>query len=327
MWDMAGTVFNGGAIQLENIQIEHGVNYSTSPPNVFAFTGETTSGLSGMAWGMLSIRGLTWQDGAAQTGVNLLQWQGSQANPTIDFCPVGVSIFDSTIGGGTAIGSILGGPSGLTSWCGGFKLAAPLSGAPFLGEAHLYFNSFTLGDELSGRYAISSQANGGPTQGCRGGIFGLWPDTTADRWKMCNDNTLANVGALALQTSAPTNFGTALGAQTLVASVPQTGNVSVELTTVQSLAGVGCGAGTNTATPTISWTAPGGSAQSCSASCANALSISANGSVDNGATTVSLNTSVLAKAGTAITYTTASVLNSAGCSTVPQYTVYCKAKY
>lgn len=123
----------------------------------------------------------------------------------------------------------------------------------------------------------------------------------------------------ALITTAATNFGTALTAQTIIASSPLTGSLTVNLNVIQSLLGASCGAGTNTATPTLNWTGPGGTAESAALS---ALSISANGALDsfqNDTITIAV------KAATAVTFTVASALGSAGCAPVPQYTVYAKA--
>lgn len=128
-----------------------------------------------------------------------------------------------------------------------------------------------------------------------------------------------------VQTSAGTNFGTNLSTQTVIASMPQTQMVTVNIATTQSLAGAGCGAGANTVFATLAWTAPGNTAETITL---GTLSISANGAVDSGvATGTTTATSIVAKAGTAVTYTTTSVLNSAGCSPIPQYTIYAKATF
>ena len=157
---------------------------------------------------------------------------------------------------------------------------------------------------------------------------------------LCNANAAGTIWACrkltgggnatqSAQVSAVTNYGVALGAQTIVASVPVTGMVTVFMNSTQSLAGVGCSSATNSVTPTISFTAPGGTVKTIAFSGAN---MTQNGAVDtisaaalNGAANESA--SFPAKSGTAITYTTASTLASTGCTTTPQYTVYAKAIY
>lgn len=130
-------------------------------------------------------------------------------------------------------------------------------------------------------------------------------------------------GSPSSQTSAATNFGVNLSTQTVVASVPNTGPMLLYTNLIQTLAGVGCGAGSNTVTTTVTWTSPGGTVNTPSSA---TLTISANGAVDSGATTPLL-FQINPKAGTNITYTTSSALASAGCSPVPQYTVFAKAIY
>lgn len=123
------------------------------------------------------------------------------------------------------------------------------------------------------------------------------------------------------QTSAATNFGVALAAQTVIPSVLASASSTVSVVAIQTLAGIGCSVATNTATPTVSWTAPGGTAES---QAVTALSISGNGALDTGASSSITAFSFVAKAGTAVTYTSASVLASTGCTTTPQYTVFAK---
>lgn len=153
------------------------------------------------------------------------------------------------------------------------------------------------------------------------GILNIWPDP-ATHWPFFNQNNALvsfRIGGVATQTSAATNFGTALAAQTIVFSQPIVSNLHIVLNLVQSLLGVGCGAGSNTVTPTLAWTGPGGTSETLALT---ALSISANGTLDSFQNDVQ---DIVVNSGTAVTYTTASTLASAGCSTVPQYTVYAKA--
>ena len=135
----------------------------------------------------------------------------------------------------------------------------------------------------------------------------------------------------ALQVSAATNYGVALGTQTVVSSLPTTGPVSVYFLIVVATAGSGCGAGTNSVTVNpLTWTAPGGTVENINPS--SNMGISANGTLDQGASTFGSTAftnngiqAIVAKSGTAITYVTTSSLGSAGCSTVPQYQVYARA--
>ena len=117
--------------------------------------------------------------------------------------------------------------------------------------------------------------------------------------------------------SAATNFGTALGAQTVIPVVVKQSPITMQISARQSLAGASCSAGTNTATITLNYTAPGATAETISPT---VLSISANGAVDSGATAYQTFT-FPAQTGSAVTYTVASALASTGCSPVPQYTV------
>jgi hypothetical protein len=128
------------------------------------------------------------------------------------------------------------------------------------------------------------------------------------------------------QTSAATNFGTTLAAQTIVPSVTVSGPLLVTAEALVTLVGAGCSVASNTVTVNLSWTAPGGTVEGSSWS---ATSISGNGSLDTGETTGQgpVVTAIRAKAGTAITYTTTTTLGSTGCSPIPQYTVFAKAIY
>jgi len=135
------------------------------------------------------------------------------------------------------------------------------------------------------------------------------------------------------QTSAATNYGTNLGAQTLIASVSTTGPIWVTAMPIQTLVGSGCSGGTNGTSVIFAWTAPGGTAKTLTGSIGQ--SFSGNGVLDDGTSSdpgtipsdISSSGWLLAKAGTSISYTTSSTLNSTGCVTVPQYTVYAKALY
>lgn len=127
------------------------------------------------------------------------------------------------------------------------------------------------------------------------------------------------------QKSAATNFGVALTAQTLVTAAQNQGSANfsniytVTFYNWQSLLGTTCGAGSNTATPTLAWTGPGANAQTLALT---ALTIANNGAVDtNQQQTVTIATAP----GSPITYTVASSLASAGCTQVPQYTVQAHA--
>jgi hypothetical protein len=119
-----------------------------------------------------------------------------------------------------------------------------------------------------------------------------------------------------VQVSAATNFGVNLSAQTVVASVPVTGIVVVFTRPVVSQIGASCSAGTNNVSAvTLSWTAPGGTVETLAGG--TPISFTGNGVLDNdsGVTTSNDGQSfnIVAKAGTAITYTTTSSLGSTGC--------------
>lgn len=143
------------------------------------------------------------------------------------------------------------------------------------------------------------------------------------------DGTAA--GHVVLQVSAATNYGTALGSQTIIASMPSTTSVSLLLMPVQVTLGVGCSAATNSVTINpVTWTAPGGTAESANPS--SNMGFTGNGAVDQGAATFGTSAftsngiqAIVAKSGTAIAYSTTSSLASTGCSTVPQYQIYAKA--
>lgn len=148
-----------------------------------------------------------------------------------------------------------------------------------------------------------------------------------------NTPTLDGTGAahVASQVSAVTNFGTALGSQTIIASMPSTGSVSLLFLIVQVTAGVGCSAATNSVTVNpVTWTAPGGTVENINPS--SNMGFNGNGVVDSGSSTFGSSAftnngiqGIVAKSGTSVSYTTTSTLASTGCSTVPQYVVYVKA--
>jgi len=115
-------------------------------------------------------------------------------------------------------------------------------------------------------------------------------------------------------TTASTNFGVNLTAQTVLASAFYPATLTLRVSSRQVTAGVGCGAGSNTALGTLSWTT-GGAAQTATI---NTLTISANGTVG---TSIFQLIPIRADSGTAVTFTTTSTLASAGCSTTPQYAV------
>lgn len=125
--------------------------------------------------------------------------------------------------------------------------------------------------------------------------------------------------------SAATNFGVAITNQTIIASMPSTGTVSVMAQAVQTTVGVGCSAVTNNVVPSISFTAPGVTVESY-APASLGFSFSGNGTIDQGDTpNLTAPTQFVAKAGTAVTFSTTSTLGSTGCTTTPQYTVFVKA--
>ena len=135
----------------------------------------------------------------------------------------------------------------------------------------------------------------------------------------------------AIQVSAATNYGTALSSQTIIASLPSTGNVSLLFQLVQVTAGVGCSASTNSVTVNaVTFTAPGGTVETANPS--SNMGFTGNGAVDSGAATFGTSAftnngiqAVVAKSGTSLSYTTTSTLASTGCTTTPQYVIYAKA--
>jgi hypothetical protein len=122
-------------------------------------------------------------------------------------------------------------------------------------------------------------------------------------------------------TYASVNFGTALGSQSLVtATASNSWPLHVIAQAVQSLLGVGCSTASNTVIPSISFTAPGGTAETVTFP---TLTISGNGTLDSGSTTSSANGfTIVAKGLTSLSYSTTSTLASTGCTTPPQYTLY-----
>lgn len=77
--------------------------------------------------------------------------------------------------------------------------------------------------------------------------------------------------------------------------------------------------------PTLFFTAPGGTAESYGPA-GIGISVGGNGTIDTGdAPTLLAPQPIIAKVGTAITFTTTSALASTGCTTTPQYTVFAKA--
>lgn len=120
--------------------------------------------------------------------------------------------------------------------------------------------------------------------------------------------------------SAATNFGVALGAQTIISSAPVTGVYSILFTIVLTAAGSGCTSGGNTVTPTLNWGANGVSPGVLSIS-----GVGTGGGVVNGSQGITVAPLYMVSGGS-LTYTTASTLG-ATCSTPPQYTVFAKALY
>lgn len=150
-----------------------------------------------------------------------------------------------------------------------------------------------------------------------------------------------------LQTSAVTTFGTNLSTQTIVPAVPTTGVLTVAIMPVFTNGGSGCTGGNppSQVTVTMNWTGPDGTNQSyifglpnigwptliashqdvgssgpalSNLSNQNAVALS-SGKVNG------WEASIVASSGTAVTYTTSSFLNSSGCTSLPQYTVFARA--
>lgn len=117
------------------------------------------------------------------------------------------------------------------------------------------------------------------------------------------------------KSSGAANFGVGQGVSPIISSMIATSTLDIKVGVRQVTAGVGCGAGTNTASGTLSWTS-GGAGQNTNIT---QLSISANGSV--GSSTVYQSIPIHADIGTAVNFQMVSSLVSTGCSTVPQYTL------
>jgi hypothetical protein len=169
---------------------------------------------------------------------------------------------------------------------------------------------------VTGILPVASEGSGTPAAG-------KYVDGGTGAW-----TAIPSTGAqVSTQTSTATNFGVALGSQTVVSSFPATGVAYVFSNVVESTLGVGCSTATNTVSITWHFTAPGGTAESPAES--NNISMSGNGaldggsSVNNAASTPAMR-SYAVKSGSSLTYTTASTLASTGCTTTPQYTVYVK---
>lgn len=146
-----------------------------------------------------------------------------------------------------------------------------------------------------------------------------------------------------LQTSAPTDFGTNLSMQTVVSSVPTAGAVTVAIMPVVTTAGVGCTKG-GSVDVTMNWTAPGGTSESYAfalpldgvvtltssvldeGSYAPVITFLSNQNTAafSAARIGGWETSIVARAGTAITYNTNSALPGS-CTTIPEYTVFARA--
>lgn len=122
--------------------------------------------------------------------------------------------------------------------------------------------------------------------------------------------------------SANTNFGANLGATNVLTSVsPAAATYDVKIGFRQTTLGVGCGAGSNTVNGVLSWTS-GGVTQSTGSGGVPALgtlTIAANGVVGTSSSYTSQPVHI--DINTQVTFTTTSVLASAGCGTIPQYVV------
>ena len=122
--------------------------------------------------------------------------------------------------------------------------------------------------------------------------------------------------------TAATNFGTNLGATNVLSAVSPAGaTYDVKIGFRQVTAGTTCGAGSNTVNGVLSWTS-GGVTQSTGSGGVPALptlTISANGSV--GSSSAYQSQPIHIDINTQVTFTTTSVLASAGCTVVPQYVV------
>lgn len=119
-------------------------------------------------------------------------------------------------------------------------------------------------------------------------------------------------------TISGTNFGSNVPLNVIGNVGPVSGAIFVQVSAIQSVVGVGCSAAGNNVTPTVSYTSPHGVAQTF---ILGTTTITGNGVLDSG---VSSFQSLPAQANTAVNVSTTSVLNSSGCSTVPQYTLYTK---
>ena len=206
------------------------------------------------------------------------------------------------------------------------------------GSATIQINGLAIcqfdGATVAGDYIVNSSTNAsnchdaGASFPSSGQVIGRTLSTNAASGLYGIDLFPAEINRSSVTVSSgPTNFGSNIGPNTVVASTT-VGTYAVFVTLEQSRLGVGCGAGSNVANISIGWTdAYAGFTNSASQS----LTISANGVLGNAATSVpsgsvpGLTYVVPVSAAGTITYLVSSTLASAGCSTVPQWTATAKA--
>lgn len=122
--------------------------------------------------------------------------------------------------------------------------------------------------------------------------------------------------------SVPTNVGAAIGTTNIAGQAPSTGLYVVDAYYFVSTVGVGCSGSTNSMTLTLAWTDPLGNAQTSTSSVVLSISFTGNGTINTYSDGL---VNMAVKAGTAITYSTASTLASTGCTTTPAYQIYFRA--
>jgi hypothetical protein len=279
------------ALNFQNSAATNGLTLTFSNPS----GGNVQLGLSGT----LNDAGLT----SAYSGVGNCtahEWVNSESRNASPGCAQ--PAFSDLSGSATASQI----PAGNT--CGANSFATSLGASLTLGCNQPSFSN------LSGTATTNQIGTGTPAAG-------KYVDGGTGAW------TALPTAGVAAQTSAATNFGTALGTQTIVSSFPATGDVLVEIVLVQTRAGVGCSTSSNTAQPVLQINSTTVNGQTYTISGNGFFDDGAGGLVGSGFPSESVFAMVVITGGTSIAYTTTSTLGSTGCSIVPQYTVYAKAIY
>lgn len=131
----------------------------------------------------------------------------------------------------------------------------------------------------------------------------------------------AESGTLVLQApanSVATNYGTAIGATNIIASA-NADIYNVILYVYTSVIGTSCSASTNNVILSVNWTDPASVTHSVALTTLSFSGVGTAGALEQGSVPI------VAKAASAITYSTTSTLASTGCSPAPKYIAWAKA--